>query len=171
MSNKEIYCSLQYGYANVKSNQYNEDEAGKSYDICDELGSNIINYRLKKIIYTLSEKDFIVKIKMEYINKNDKTQKTFETPTWEGLEGSTEEYELDDDEEITNVNAYLKNNTLVGFEIFTNKDKNKKIGFCDQGQPVSEDDMKEGGKIVCGFAFSSSKQYGVYGISFYYIDK
>ncbi len=44
MSNKEIYCSLQYGYANVKSNQYNEDEAGKSYDICDELGSNIINY-------------------------------------------------------------------------------------------------------------------------------
>ena len=171
MSSQVINCSLQYGYVNVESNQYNEDEAGKTYDICDELGSDITNYRLKKISYSLSEKNYIVKIKMEYINKNDKTLKILETPTWEGLEGKEEEYELDDDEEIINVNAYLKKNILVGFEIIMNKDKNKKIGFCEQGEVVTEDDMKAGDKIVCGFAFSSCKKQGVYGICFYFIDK
>ena len=171
MSNSTINSSLEYGCYRPEGNEYNKDEAGTTYDICDELGSNIEDYRLKKICYSLSEKYNIIKIKMEYINKNDNTLKVLETPTWEGMDGKYEEYELEDDEEITNVKVYVNNIILLGFEIFNNKGKNKKIGFGEENDANTESDLEKGDKIVVGFGFNSSKKFGVYGMHFYYIDK
>ena len=171
MPNSTIYTSLEYGCYRSEGNEYNEDEGGKTYDICDELGSNIEDYRLKKICYSLSEKYNIIKIKMEYINKNDNTLKVLETPTYDGMDGKYEEYELEDDEEIINVKVYVNNIILLGFEIISNKGKNKKIGFGEEFDVITEKDLEKGEKVVVGFGFNSSKKFGVYSLHFYYIDK
>ena len=161
-----INSSLVYGYYKPDSSQFDSEGAGKSYDICDVLNSKLLDYRLKKISYILNDKQYIDKIKMEYINKKDGTSKTLETTTWEGLTDKMEEYELEDDEEINDIKIYLDNNTkLTGFEIMTNKGKNKLMGFGGDRETISEKNVKN----VVGFGFNSSKKFGVYCIYFYYI--
>ena len=166
-----IYASLEYGAYKIETNQYDEKVSGKCYDIVDELDSKILDYRLKKFSYILNKNEGIDKIKIEYINKKDGTSKIFETPTFEGFDSKFEEYDLEDDEEITNVKVYLKDIKLVGFEIFTNKGKNKKIGYGEENEGNTEKELEKGEKIIIGFGFNSSEKYGVYSIHFYYVDK
>ena len=125
-----IYSSLEYGAYKIETNQHDIENAGKTYDIVDELGPKIIDYRLKKISYILnSNNQYIDTIKLEYINKVDGTSKILETPTWDNPEPKFEEFEFYDDEKINKITIYLKGITLLGFKIFTSKAKNKKIGF------------------------------------------
>ena len=166
-----IYSSLEYGYYKPESTQFDSAGAGETYDICDKLGSNIINYHLKKINYILNENQYIDLIKLQYKKKTDGTSESMETPTWEGLTDKAEEYILDDGEEINNVKIYLKEMRLTGFEIITNKGKNKKIGYGEENEVNKEINFEEGGKTVVGFGFNASKKYGVYSMHFYYIDK
>ena len=166
-----IYASLEYGAYKIETNQYDEKVSGKCYDLVDDIEANILNYRIKKISYILNKNERIDKIKIEYINKKDGTSKICETPTFEGLDSKMEECELEDDEEITNVKFYLKDIKFVGFEIFTNKGKNKKIGYGEENEGCTEKDLEKGGKIVVGFGFNASEKYGVYSIHFYYVDK
>ena len=160
-----INSSLVYGYYKPDSSQFDSEGAGKSYDICDVLNSKLLDYRLKKISYILNDNKYIDKIKMEYINKKDGTSKILETSSWEGLAGKMEEYDLDDDEEINDIKIYLDDTKFTGFEIFTNKGKNKKFGFGGDKEIINEKNVKN----VVGFGFNASKKYGVYCIYFYYL--
>ena len=170
-----IFSSLEFGAYTVENKIEDKEvvieKQGKTYDICDELGENILDYRIKKISYALSKREYINKIKIEYLNKKDGTSKFCETPTWKGWEFIMEEIDLEDDEEITNVKVYLKDIQLKGFEIITNKGKNKKIGFGNENQSLMEKNWEKGKKIVVGFGFNASRIYGVYSMHFYYIDK
>ena len=166
-----IYSSLEFGAYKSENEQYNEEISGKGYDITDEIGANILDYKIKKISYILKENDHIDKIKFEYINKNDGTSKIIETPTWEGTNSNEETFELEDDEEIKNIKIYLKGIKFLGFEIITNKDKNKKIGFGEENEVNTQKDLENLSKVIIGFGFNSSKVYGVYSMRFYYIDK
>ena len=169
--NDVIYSSLEYGAYKIETNQYDNEISGKTYDICDELGSKILDYRLKKISYILNSNQYIEKIKLEYINKSDGSSKILETPTWENSPTQIEEFELEDDEEITKIKVYLKDIKLLGFEIFTNKGKNKKIGFGEESEANVENALEKGDKLIVGFGFNSSSKYGVYCMHFYYVDK
>ena len=160
-----INSSLVYGSYKPDSTQFDTEGAGKSYDICDVLNSKLLDYRLKKISYILNDKQYIDKIKMEYINKKDGTSKILETTSWEGLTDKMEEYVLDDDEEVNDIKIYLDDIKFTGFEIFTNKGKNKKIGFGGDKEIINEKDVKN----VVGFGFNASKKFGVYCIYFYYL--
>ena len=160
-----INSSLSYGYYKPDSTQFDSEGAGKTYDICDVLSSKLLDYRLKKISYILNDKQYIDRIKLEYINKKDGTSKILETPSWEGLSDKMEEYELADDEEIKDIKIYLDNSKFTGFEISTNKGKNKKIGFGGEKEIMSEKNVKN----IVGFGFNASKKFGVYCIYFYYI--
>ncbi len=166
-----IYSSLEYGYYKPESTQFDSAGAGETYDICDKLGSNILNYHLKKINYILNANHYIDLIKFQYIKKTDGTTENLETPSWEGLSDKMEEYILDDDEEVNNVKVYLKDMRLIGFEICTNKGKNKKIGYGEENEVNKENNLEGGGKLVVGFGFNASKKYGVYSMHFYYADK
>ena len=168
---KEILSSLEYGAYKTEANQYDSQASGKTYDICDELGEKILDYRLKKLSYTLNSNQHIDKIKLDYINKSDGTSKVVETPNLEGMDTKMEEYDLEDDEEIVKIKVYLKDIKLLGFEIFTNKGKNKKIGFGEENEANVEKDMEKGDKVIVGFGFNSSNRYGVYSMHFYYVDK
>ena len=166
-----IYSSIEFGSIKNESEQYNEEESGKGYDITDELGANILDYKIKKISYILKENERIDKIRIEYINKKDGTSKIIETPTWEEVKGIEEAFELEDDEEIKNIKIYLKEIKLLGFEIFTNKGKNKKIGFGEESEVNIQKELENGKKLIIGFGFNSSKVHGVYSLRFYYVDK
>ena len=168
---KEILSSLEYGAYKIESQQYDNDLSGKTYDMCDELGEKILDYRLKKLSYTLNSNQRIDKIKLEYIYKLDGTSKVLETPTLEGSDSKMEEYDLEDDEEIVKIKVYLNDIKLLGFEIFTNKGKNKKIGFGEENEANVEKDVEKGDKVIVGFGFNSSNKYGVYSMHFYYTDK
>ena len=174
MSGKQketIYSSLEYGYYTPESSQFDSDGAGKTYDICDELDADILDYRLKKISYILNKNQYIDKIKIEYIKKTDNTSKFMETPSWDESNDKMEEVDFEDDEEITNLKAYLREMKLVGFEITTNKGKNKKIGFGEENEVYKENLFESGKKTIIGFGFNSSKKFGVYSMHFYYLDK
>ena len=166
-----IYSSLEFGAYKSEKDQYDEEVSGKGYDITDEIGAKILDYKIKKISYILKENDHIDKIKFEYINKNDGTLKIIETPTWEGTNSNEETFELEDDEEIKNIKIYLKGIKFLGFEIITNKDKNKKIGFGEENEVNTQKDLENLSKVIIGFGFNSSKVHGVYSIRFYYIIK
>ena len=166
-----IYSSLEYGSYKVDIHNYKREDFGQDYDLIDEIGFNILDYRIKKIKYILSKTESIDKIYFEFINKKDNTNKILETPTWEGLTNKENEYILGDDEEIDIVKIYIKGIKLVGFEIFTNKGNNKKIGMCKEKYAIIEDDLKKGAKQIVGFGFIASKRYGVYCMRFYYINK
>ena len=166
-----IYSSLEFGAYKSENEQYDEEVSGKGYDITDEIGANILNYKIKKISYILKENDHIDKIKFEYINKNDGTSKIIETPTWEGTNSNEETFELADDEEIKNIKIYLKGIKFLGFEIITNKDKNKKIGFGEENEVNTQKNLENLSKVIIGFGFNSSKVHGVYSMRFYYVDK
>ena len=130
-----------------------------------------MDYKIKKISYILKENERIDKIRIEYINKKDGTSKIIETPTWEEVKGIEEAFELEDDEEIKNIKIYLKEIKLLGFEIFTNKGKNKKIGFGEESEVNIQKELENGKKLIIGFGFNSSKVHGVYSLRFYYVDK
>ena len=166
-----IYSSLEFGAFKSENEQYDEEVSGKGYDITDEVGANILDYRIKKISYILKENERIDKIKLEYINKKDGTSKIIETPSWDEVKGNEEAFELEDDEEIKNIKIYLKDIKLLGFEIFTNNGKNKKIGFGKESEVNTQKDLENGSKLIIGFGFNASKVHGVYSIRFYYIDK
>ena len=168
---KEIISSLEYGAYKIETNQYDSEIAGKTYDPCDELGEKILEYRLKKLSYILNPNKRIDKIKLEYLNKKDKTSKIIETPTLEGADNKMEEIEFEEDEEINNIYIYLNNIQFIGFELITSKGKNKKIGFGEKEEKNSEKELEKGDKNIVGFGFNSSKKFGVYGMHFYYIDK
>ena len=168
---KMIYSSLEFGAYKSENEQYDEEVSGKGYDITDEIGANILDYRIKKISYILKENDRIDKIKFEYINKKDGISKIIETPTWEETKGKEETFELEDDEEIKNIKIYLKDIKLLGFEIFTTKDKNIKIGYGEKSEINTQKDLENGSKVIIGFGFNASKVHGVYSIRFYYVDK
>ena len=165
-----IYSSLEYGAYKSINEQYDEKVSGKGYDIIDEIGANVLDYRIKKISYILKD-DHIDKIKFEYIHRKDGTSKIIETPTWEETKNNEKTLELEDDEEIKNIKIYLKNNKLLGFEIFTNKGKNNKIGFGEESEENIQKDLEKGLKIIIGFGFNASEVHGVYSLRFYYVDK
>ena len=81
------------------------------------------------------------------------------------------EVDFEDDEEITNLKAYLRKMKLVGFEITTNKGKNKKIGFGEENEVYKENLFDSGKKTIVGFGFNSNKKFGVYSMHFYYLNK
>lgn len=166
-----IYSSLEYGSYKVDVHNYNREDFGKDYDLVDEIGFDILDYRIKRIKYILNKTESMDKIYFEFINKKDNTTKILETPTWEGLTNKENEYILGDDETINTVKIYMKGIKLVGFEIFTNKGNNKKIGMCKEKYAIIEDDLKNGGKQIVGFGFIASKRYGVYCMRFYYINR
>ena len=168
---ESIQSSLEYGAYKIECQQYDVELSGKTYDICDEIGLKILDFHIKKISYILNPNKYIDKIKIEYINKKDGSSKIMETPTWEGVNSKMEDYELEDDEEITNVKVFLKDIKLLGFEIMTSKGKSKIIGFEEEAEKISEAELEKGGKIVVGFGFNSSKKYGVYSMHYYYTNK
>ena len=77
---------------------------------------------------------------------------------------------LEDDEARYGEEKIKKNDSVIGFEITTNKNKSKKFGYgVDEPEKIKE--FQNGDKIIFGFGCHANQQYGVCSIYCYYMDK
>ncbi len=82
----------------------------------------------------------------------------------------TPRFHFDDSEEIKEVRVWTKKESLIGFEVTTNRNRSKKIGFGDD-ESIKIKEFEHGDKIIFGFGCHANHQYGVSSIYCYFMDK
>ena len=165
-----LETTLEYGQGHcrmIEMEKHNES-ATINYDCVGDKGLDFLDYHIHKIFYKLKSNEFIQSMKIVFKNRNDGHLETLldTAPN----EEKTDEYELDDNEEIKEVRIWKKNDSVIGFEITTNKNKSKKFGYgVDEPEKIKE--FQNGDKIIFGFGCHANQQYGVCSIYCYYMDK
>jgi hypothetical protein len=165
-----LETTLEYGQGHcrmIEMEKHNES-ATINYDCVGDKGLDFLDYHIHKICYKLKSNEFIQSMKIVFKNRNDGHLETLldTAPN----EEKTDEYELDDNEEIKEVRIWKKNDSVIGFEITTNKNKSKKFGYgVDEPEKIKE--FQNGDKIIFGFGCHANQQYGVCSIYCYYMDK
>jgi hypothetical protein len=165
-----LETTLEYGQGHcrmIEMEKHNES-ATINYDCVGDKGLDFLDYHIHKICYKLKSNEFIQSMKIVFKNRNDGHLETLldTAPN----EEKTDEYELDDNEEIKEVRIWKKNDSVIGFEITTNKDRSKKFGYgVDEPEKIKE--FQNGDKIIFGFGCHANQQYGVCSIYCYYMDK
>ena len=165
-----LEATFEYGEGHcrmVEMEKYNETKT-ENYDCAANLGEKFLDFHLHKICYKLKSNEYIQSLQLIFKSRNDgKPQTLLDTDP----EDTTKEcFELEDSEEITEVRIWKQKDRLIGFEISTNKNRSKKIGY---GEEESEKikEFEQGDKIILGFGCQANKQYGVCSIYCYYLGK
>ena len=117
-----LETTLEYGQGHcrmIEMEKHNES-ATINYDCVGDKGLDFLDYHIHKICYKLKSNEFIQSMKIVFKNRNDGHLETLldTAPN----EEKTDEYELDDNEEIKEVRIWKKNDSVIGFEITTNKE-------------------------------------------------
>ena len=73
--------------------------------------------------------------------------------------------------EMVNKITLWKEESLRGFEIKTNKNREKKFGWCGEGTKVELDEFDYGNNYLVGFYLGFQKNVGILSMGFYYINK
>lgn len=172
---KELYnnlleVTLEYGQGHarmVEMEKHNETET-KNYDCSVTLGSKFLDYHINKICYNLRSNECIQSLQLIFKNRN--TGKIVTLLDTEPGENKTNEFAFDDNEEIIEVRVWEKKDSLIGFEITTNTNRSKKIGYGDdESRKIEEFEKRD--KIIFGFGCQANLQYGVCSLYCYFMDK
>ena len=142
--NNLLEVTLEYGQGHarmVEMEKHNESET-KNYDCSRTLGRNFIDYHINKICYNLKTNEFIQSLKIIFKNRN--TGKLVTLLDTDPEDKKPNEFQLEDNEEIIEVRVWEKKESLIGFEITTNANRSKKIGYGeDQSRKIEEFESKD----------------------------
>ena len=167
----QIDATLEYGQGYNRMNYQRLERISHNCDNFDYISSqkNPFIFHIYKIFYSLT-KENIKSLKVIY--RNRKTQKLitlFETPNSSDVE-EIKYIEFKTFEKIINAKVWLKDFSLIGFELKTDFGRNLKIGYGENGEETSITDLEEENKIVLGMGVDANL-FCVNSIYFYYIDK
>ena len=166
-----LEVTLEYGegHARMVEMEKRGETETKNFDCSKTLGRDFLDYHIHKISYNLKSNEYIQSLQMIFKNRN-----TGELTTL--LETAPEEekkdYEIvfDDNEEINEVRVWTQIDRLIGFEITTNANKTRKIGY-GEFESTKIDEFRNKDKIIFGFGCQANKQYGVCSLYCYYMSK
>lgn len=155
----------------------NKEKYSHSYDSVAAKGEKILEYHIKKIIYTISPSQSIQTLKVIYQNRNNgqlelllDTKVSYTEQDYDKDKLSSIEFE--DNEEIVDIFFYVKDsNNLVSICITTSFGTSKYIGNQDLGTLVKDRDLEKKDKVIVGFYVEASKLEGVTGMYCYYVPK
>lgn len=168
--NNLLEATLEYGtgHARMVEMEKLNETATQNYDCSKTLGRNFIDYHIYKICYNLRTNECIQSLQIIFKNRN--TGKLITLLDTEPEENKTNEFQLEDNEEIIEVRVWEKKGSLIGFEITTNANRSKKIGYGDD-QSIKIEEFESKDKIVYGFGCQANKQYGVCSLYCYFMSK
>ena len=183
MAEKLIGITLLYGQGyreeqiSKKDFEKMRDKYSQSYDSLETKGEKILEYHIKKIIYTISPSQSIQTLKVIYQNRNNgQLEELLDTKvsyTEQNKDKDKLSYiEFEDNEEIVDMFFYVKDsNNLVSICITTSFGTSKYIGNQDLGTLVKDRDLEKKDKVIVGFYVEASKLEGVTGMYCYYVPK
>jgi hypothetical protein len=183
MAEELIGVTLLYGQGHneeqicKKDIEKNKEKFSQSYDSIEKKGKKILEYHIKKIIYTISPSQSIQTLKILYQNRNNGQIEELLDTTVSYTEQSNDKdklssIEFDDNEEIVDMYFYVKDsNNLVSICITTNFGISKYIGNNDLGTLIKDRELEKKDKVIVGFYVEASKLEGVTGMYCYYVPK
>ena len=183
MAEKLIGITLLYGQGyreeqiSKKDFEKMRDKYSQSYDSLETKGEKILEYHIKKIIYTISPSQSIQTLKVIYQNRNNgQLEELLDTKASYTEQNNDKDklsyIEFEDNEEIVDMFFYVKDsNNLVSICITTNFGTSKYIGNQDLGTLVKDRDLEKKDKVIVGFYVEASKLEGVTGMYCYYVPK
>ena len=183
MAEKLIGITLLYGQGyreeqiSKKDFEKMREKYSQSYDSLETKGEKILEYHIKKIIYTISPSQSIQTLKVIYQNRNNgQLEELLDTKVSYTEKNNDKEklsfIEFEDNEEIVDMFFYVKDyNNLVSICITTNFGTSKYIGNQDLGTLVKDRDLEKKDKVIVGFYVEASKLEGVTGMYCYYVPK
>ena len=142
------------------------------YDDKRLLGEYLLNFKLEKIRCISKNNVGISGIQIFYKDRiTSKTIIGIDTKNKINEDEEEQEITLGSNEMINEVTVW-KDEALRGFEVKTNKGRNKKFGWCDEGTKIElKDELKDGDNYVVGIFCGHHKKEGVLCIGFYNVDK
>ena len=152
------------------------ENLSKIYDVFPTLKKKILDYHIYKIIYSLNDKKKIQSLKIIYKNRNNGQEKLLDSENSHILGEKTEEFVLEDMEEIIDVYFYYEKDKdevgdLTSICLTTSRGNVKYIGGKHDEEPYKDKLLETKNKVILSFGITSSKQYGVTSMYCYYIDK
>ena len=149
------------------------DENSKYYDIRDELGKKILDYRVAKIKCQLKPNDSIYGIQIIYRNINTNKEETL--TNFQSKENNKDLIEQEISfgfEEITELRTWLSEEIkLIGFEVTTNRGRSKKFGYGNDEELRKCPDFENHDKTIVGFGIVGDDKNGVTSIYAYYLKR
>ena len=145
------------------------DENSKYYDVRDEVGRKILDYRLIKIRCQLKSNDSIYGIQFIYRNINTSQEFTLINVEPNDPDLIDQEMELSL-EQIIDLRAWVSETIkLIGFEITTNRGKSQKFGYGNDEELRMCPEFENKDQAVIGFGVIADEKHGVTGLYAYYL--
>ena len=146
------------------------DNNSKCYDVYNEVGKNLINYKLLKIKCQIKSNDSIKGIQFIYRNINTCEEQTLINVKPKEINLIEQEMNLNG-EELVDLRTFLSEEIkLIGFEVTTNKGRTKKFGYGNNEQMRVCHDFANKDQVIVGFGVSADDD-GVTSLYAYYINK
>ena len=119
------------------------DENTKIYDMRDEVGKKILDYKLVKIKCQLKSNEAIYGIQFIYRNINTSQESTLINVKAKGLDLTEQESEFKM-EDIIDLRTWISEDyKLIGFEVTTSKGRIKKFGYGNDEQLIKCPDFEK----------------------------
>ena len=147
------------------------EEFSKYYDMKDEVGKSILDYRLTKIKCQLKSNDSIYGIQFYYRNIN--TGKEVALINVKAKETDLIEQEMAFGvEELVDFRTWLSDdNKLIGFEVTTNRGRIQKFGYGNDEQLRICPDFEGNNNTIVGFGVTADDKNRVTAMYAYYLNK
>ncbi len=147
------------------------EENSKYYDVKDEVGKSLLDYRITKIKCQVKSNDSIYGIQFYYRNIN--TGKETALINVKAKETDLIEQEMTFGvEEIVDLRTWVDDEIqLIGFEITTNRGRIKKFGYGNDEQLRTCPDFLDKDKTIVGFGVTADNRNRVVGLYGYYLNK
>ena len=165
-----LKTTLEYGQGHsrmIDMAKHNET-ATINHDCVGDMGEKFLDYHIYQIYYHLRSNECIQSLKIIFKNRNTGQLETLLDTDPE--DDKRDKFQFEDNEEITEVRVWLKKESLIGFELTTNKKRSKKIGYGEENT-IKIKEFEKGDKIIFGFGCHANKQYGVCSFYCYFMDK
>ena len=149
-------------YGMVKESMINYDEQRI-------LGEYLLNFRIHRIRCWTEKNVGMSGIQITY--KDRITSKEVKTIDVNKKDSGEEDEITFEASEMVNKITIWKEESFRGFEIKTNKNREKKFGWCGEGTRVELEEFDNGINYLVGFYLGFQKNVGIINMGFYYINK
>jgi len=147
------------------------DENSKYYDVRDEVGKSILDYKITKIICQIKSNESIHGIQFIYRNINNGVEKALINVKPRDIDLIEQEmvFEIED---IIDLRIWLADNIkLTGFEVTTNRGRSQKFGYGNDDELRKIPDFENNDNTIVGFCVTADRKNGVTSLFAYYIDR